>query len=48
MIIYCINKNIELLIDYKDMFFKNVFKLMDIVLLDKNCAFKITQYERDV
>lgn len=48
MIIYCINKNIELLIEYKDMFFKNMFKLMDIALLDKNCTFKITQYERDV
>ncbi len=47
MITYCVNKNIELLIDYKNMFFKEIIKLGDIVLGDTNHTFMISQFETD-
>lgn len=48
MITYCVNKNIELLIEYKKMFFEDITKLGNIVLVDMNHTFKITQYEFEV
>lgn len=48
MITYCVNKNIELLIEYKKMFFEAITKFGNIVLVDMNHTFKITQYEFEV
>lgn len=48
MITYCVNKNIELLIEYKKMFFEDIIKFGNIVLVDMNHTFKITQYEFEV
>lgn len=48
MITYCVNKNTELLIEHKKMFFEDITKLGNIVLVDMNHTFKITQYEFEV
>lgn len=48
MITYCVNKNIELLIEYKHMFFDDITKIANIVLVDMNRTFKITQFEFEV
>lgn len=48
MITYCVNKNTELLMEHKKMFFEDITKLGNIVLVDMNHTFKITQYEFEV